>query len=127
MQRSQRTEENPMQSTNPRYTVCALGVAAALLLLGACSRSDDGRAVSTSSAASTDQTAQAKTPPPAGDSTPKPADSDTRAASQGTEQASRSSSSQSTVGTAASGAPPYTLNGAPEGNKAPKDGEPPKK
>ena len=39
---------------------------------------------------------------------------------------SRSPGAQSTVGSAAAGAPPYTLQGAPEGNKAPKDGEPPK-
>lgn len=75
----------------------------------------------------TDQTSQPTVQAPAGDSTPKPADSDTRSASESTDATSRSPSAQSTVGTAAAGAPPYTLNGAPEGNKAPKDGEAPKK
>ena len=73
---------------------------------------------------------QATVPPPPGDSTPKAADSGTRSAVEANEKPS-ASGSQSTVGTAASGAPPYTLNGAPEGNPAPsqgsKAGEPAKK
>ena len=72
-------------------------------------------------------TSQGTIPPPPGDSTPKPADSNTRSAVEANENAG----SQSTVGTAASGAPPYTLNSAPEGNTAPsqgsKPGEPEKK
>ena len=63
-------------------------------------------------------TSQSTVPPPPGDSTPKAADSGTRNAVESNEK----STSQSTVGTAASGAPPYTLNGAPEGNPAPAQG-----
>jgi hypothetical protein len=76
----------------------------------------------------TDRTEQPTVPPPPGDSTPKAIDSGTRVASQANEKPGASgAASQSTVGTAASGAPPYTLQGAPEGNPSPAVGEPPKK
>lgn len=65
--------------------------------------------------------ASATVPPPPGDSTPTPVDSDKRAAAQGNEKTG-ASGPQSTVGTAAAGAPPYTLNSAPEGNQAPSQG-----
>ena len=122
----------PPNSTNGAShaptTIRSLPAAALAVLclaaLGACDKPASVKAVDP---ASTDQTAQSTTPPPSGDSTPKAADNATRSASEGTEQASRSSGSQSTVGTAASGAPPYSLNSAPEGNPAPKNGEPPRK
>ncbi len=73
----------------------------------------------------TDQTSQPTAPPPPGDSTPKAADSQSRVASEANEKPG--TGSQTTVGTAASGAPPYTLQGAPEGNPAPKGGDAPNK
>ncbi len=107
-----------------------LGRTLAALLIGAtffgCSRPDADPLKATANLP-TDETRQATTPPPPGDSTPKPADEQTRTASQATDATSRSPDAQSTVGSAAAGAPPYTLNGAPEGNPAPKGGEPPKK
>ncbi len=106
-----------MRSRNPRWMLPAL----LLALLSACGRHDDPK----TAGIPTDQTSQPTTPPPAGDSTPKAADPQTATAAPATEDASRTS--QSTVGSAASGAPPYTLGSAPEGNKAPKDGDPPKK
>lgn len=63
----------------------------------------------------------ATVPPPSGDSTPVPVDSDKRVAAQGNEKTG-SAGEQTTVGTAAAGAPPYTLNSAPEGNQAPSQG-----
>ena len=75
-------------------------------------------------------TSQATVPPPPGDSTPKAVDSTTRQAEEANE-GKTGTGSQSTVGTAASGLPPYTVGGAPEGNPAPSQGqtanEPPKK
>lgn len=66
-------------------------------------------------------TSQSTVPPPPGDSTPKAADSGTRNAVESNEKPT-APGSQSTVGTAASGSPPYTLNGAPEGNPSPSQG-----
>lgn len=81
-------------------------------------------------AASASTSSQATVPPPPGDSTPKPAESTARAVAEANEKTG-ASGPQSTVGSAAAGAPPYTLNSAPEGNQAPaqgtKAGESPKK
>ncbi len=95
--------------------------------LGGCGNKD-AAPVPANDTATTHVEAQAVVPPPPGDATPKPADETTRAAAEGNEKSGNpGGSAQSTVGTAASGAPPYTLNGAPEANKAPNSGEPPKK
>jgi hypothetical protein len=85
-------------------TVCAL-------VLGGCGQRD-------ATPSEPQATSQATVPPPPGDSTPKAVDSGTRTAVETNEKPA----AQSTVGTAASGAPPYTLNGAPEGNPAPSKG-----
>ena len=95
----------------------------AMTMLAGCNRSQETATASLPTAGTV--------PPPPGDSTPKPVDSDTRKAVEGNNEKTGASSTQSTVGTAASGAPPYTMNGAPEGNAAPqqgaKAGEPAKK
>lgn len=70
-------------------------------------------------------TSQATVPPPPGDSTPIAVDSGTRTAVEANEKPS-APGSQATVGTAASGAPPYTMGSAPEGNRAPSQGSPAK-
>jgi hypothetical protein len=105
---------------------CTIGAA---LLATLCITACDKAVNSQTAGVPTDQTAQSTTPPPPGDSTPKAADSQTRAASEANEKpgATGAGGSQTTVGTAASGAPPYTLQGAPEGNPSPKGGEAPKK
>ena len=96
-------------------TVCAL-------LLAGCGQRD-----ATPRTETPPTTSQTTVAPPPGDSTPKAADAGTRSAVETNEKPG----TQSTVGTAAAGAPPYTLNGAPEGNTAPsqgsKAGEPAKK
>ena len=111
-----------MQSFRTPLIVVTL-VAAAAVLAGCGPRE-------TAPTAEVAPTSQTTVPPPPGDSTPKAADSGTRTAVEANEKPS-APGSQSTVGTAASGAPPYTLNGAPEGNTAPsqgsKAGEPAKK
>ncbi len=109
-------------TTSPWFA-SMIAVGAAIVLAG-CGGSDAPRPTTT---AATDLTSQPVVPPPPGDSTPKAIDSGARVAAEGTDSASRTSGGQSTVGTAASGAPPYTLNSAPEGNKAPMDGAAPKK
>jgi hypothetical protein len=115
-----------MQISITRWSLrAAVATLATAALLGACGKPDPNKAAS---AVPTDQTSQTATPPPPGDSTPKPADSSTRSAAEANEKpAGSAAGQQSTVGTAASGAPPYTLQGAPEGNQAPKGGEAPKK
>jgi hypothetical protein len=115
-----------MQISITRWTLRAVvATLATVALLGACGKPDPNKATA---AVPTDQTSQTATPPPPGDSTPKAADSSTRSASEANEKPGGSGpGQQSTVGTAASGAPPYTLQGAPEGNQAPKGGEAPKK
>ena len=99
---------------------CVTLTALAMLLAGCGQRDATPRA-------DAQPTSQTTVPPPPGDSTPKAADSGTRSAVETNEKPG----AQSTVGTAASGAPPYTLNGAPEGNTTPsqgtKAGEPAKK
>lgn len=118
----------PWTDREPNPTVHAqVIIAFAMLGLAGCGDKDTVR-VPANDTATTHVEAKAVVPPPPGDATPKPADETTRQANEGNEKTGNpGGSDQSTVGTAASGAPPYTLNGAPEGNKAPKDGEPPKK
>ena len=95
-----------------------LGLAPALLgaalSVAGCSRSEAPAPAATASNASSP--AAGIVPPPPGDATPIPADSDRRAAVQSNEKTG-ASGPQSTVSSAAAGAPPYTLNSAPEGNK----------
>ncbi len=91
--------------------LCASGA------LAGCSQKE--AAPPAANAAST--TTQATVPPPPGDSTPKPAESAVRAVAEGNEKTG-ASGPQTTVGSAAAGAPPYTLNSAPEGNQAPSQG-----
>ena len=104
-------------------TVLAVTTLLAMTLLAGCDRSPETRTASLPTAGTV--------PPPPGDSTPKPVDSETRKAVEGGNEKTGGSNTPSTVGTAASGAPPYTLNSAPEGNTAPqqgtKAGEPAKK
>lgn len=116
-----------MTDTIRRWTAGAsLAALCTTGLLAACSQKE--AAPPSANASST--TAQAPVPPPPGDSTPKPAESTVRAVAEGNEKTG-ASGPQTTVGSAAAGAPPYTLNGAPEGNQAPaqgsKAGEPAKK
>ena len=112
-----------MTTTNdPRWLLgITLAIAFASSSLTGCGKRDDA-ASATPSTASSSTTAQATTPAPAGDSTPKAADTETRQAVGANEKTAGGSSQQSNVGTAASGAPPYTLNSAPEGNQAPSQG-----
>lgn len=118
-----------MQKPIRRWALCAsfalLGISA---LVAGCGKSSDA-----TPAAPAASSAQGTVPPPPGDSTPKAADATTRQAVEGNNEKTGNpgGSAQSTVGTAASGAPPYSLNSAPEGNTAPsqgtKAGEPAKK
>jgi hypothetical protein len=107
-----------------------MAVVFGLAALTGCSKPDSNPATKDVKVDTTSQPAEA---PPPGDSTPKAADSSTRSASEGSNEKTGGSGtgSQSTVGTAASGAPPYTVGGAPEGNQASgqgtKSGEPAKK
>ncbi len=103
----------------------SIGLVAAVAMLSACSKQET---VPGNDTATTSIVQQPVVPPPPGDSTPKAADETARQASEANESTgAKGGSSQSTVGTAASGAPPYTVNGAPEGNVAPKAGDVPQK
>jgi len=103
----------------------SIGLVATCAVLAACSKQET---VPGNGTATTNIVQQPVVPPPPGDITPKPADEQTRQAAEANEgTGNRGGSGQSTVGSAASGAPPYTLNGAPEGNTAPKGGDAPKK
>lgn len=107
---------------------CTIGLAMlGLASLAACGRSE-GTPVPGDRNATTNIVSQPVVPAPPGNSAIQPADDTTRQAVEKTDQAGKGGAgSQSTVGTAASGAPPYTLNGAPEANVAPKQGAAPKK
>jgi hypothetical protein len=120
------TQENRMRSTFQTSLLLTTAVVAALLL-GACGKKDAPPQPQTD--ATTNIVPQATVPPPPGDATPKPADTTTRQAVEGSNEKTGNpgDGSQSTVGSAASGSPPYSLNGAPEGNVAPKGGDAPKK
>ena len=108
--------------TNRRWLLgTTLAVALASSFASGCGKRDDASS-SAASSASSSTTPQATTPAPAGDSTPKAADAETRQAVGANEKTGNAGSQQSNVGTAASGAPPYTLNSAPEGNPAPSQG-----
>ncbi len=107
-----------MHTMSCRWVLCtSLTILGAATLLSGCSKPEGTPTASTASTSP----GQATVPPPPGDSTPKAADSSTRQAMENNEHTS-GKAQQSTVGTAASGAPPYTLNGAPEGNTAPSQG-----
>ena len=102
-------------TTTQRWALGTLTLLTASVLLTACGKQDATPVASTTSAT------QATVPPPPGDSTPTPADSNTRAVAQGNEKTG-ASGAQTTVGSAAAGAPPHSLNSAPEGNQAPSQG-----
>lgn len=107
-------------TTITKWALCAGLALAGASALTACSKTDNATSAPSASATSSDR---ATVPPPPGNSTPKAADSTTRAAVESNEKTgSGGAGQQSTVGTAASGAPPYTLNGAPEGNPTPAQG-----
>lgn len=104
-----------MRTTMKRWALAAafVAVAPALALLGACGKeADSGTNPTTSSTPAV--------PAPPGDSAPKPADTMTAPAVSQNEKTDPSA--PSTVGTAASGAPPYSLQSAPEGNPPPSQG-----
>ena len=112
-----------MQMMIKRWTLAGSFVVLAPLLavLGAC-----GKHPATSSSSSTSATTTSSTgtvPAPSGDSTPKPADTMAAPVAQPNEKTG--GTTQSTIGTAASGAPPYSVQGAPEGNPAPSQGTKP--
>ncbi len=115
-----------MRSMNPTTLMVATTLSTVLLLNG-CGKKDSPPQPQVD--ATTNIVPQATVPAPPGDATPKPADTTTRQAVEGNNEKTGNpgDSSQSTVGSAASGAPPYTLNGAPEGNAAPKGGDAPRK
>ena len=104
-------------STITRWmTGASVAVLCASAMLTACSRKETAPPAPVAST-----TSQATVPPPPGDSTPKPAEATARAAAEANEKTG-AAGRQTTVGSAAAGAPPYTLNGAPEGNQAPAQG-----
>lgn len=103
-----------------RKSLIVVTLAAATVALAACGPREAKPTTEVST------TSQATVPPPPGDSTPKAVDSGTRTAVEVNEKAS-APGSQATVGTAASGAPPYTMGSAPEGNQAPAQGSAAKK
>ncbi len=111
-----------MQTMMRRSTPAASFVALAVMLatLGACGKEPR---TSASTSAATTTTSTAIVPAPVGDSTPKAAD--TMAAPAMPQNEKTGSTEPSTVGTAASGAPPYSMQGAPEGNPAPSQGSKP--
>jgi hypothetical protein len=108
-------------------SITVLAALCGALLVGGCQKQDAPVPTPKTASIPTDETRQTVTAPPPGDSTPKAADENTEVKSEATDAAGRSGGAQSTVGTAASGAPPYTLGSAPEGNKAPQGGNAPKK
>ena len=107
-----------MQMTLKRWTLAASVVALIPMLasLGACSKE-----ASTGTSTTTSSTATVAAPP--GDSTPTAAD--TMPAPAMPQNEKTGASTPSTVGTASSGAPPYSLQSAPEGNPAPSQGSKP--
>ena len=104
-----------MQTTMKRWTLAASFVALAPMFasLGAC-----GKEASTGASTTTPDTATVPAPP--GDSVPKAVE--TMPAPAMSQNEKTDASTPSTVGTAASGAPPYSLQSAPEGNPAPSQG-----
>ena len=106
-----------MQTTMKRWTLAAsfAVLIPVLTLIGGC-----GKEKYTSTATTTTAPSAPTVPAPAGDSTPKPAD--TMAAPVMPQNEKTGGKEQSTVGTAASGAPPYSMQSAPEGNPAPSQG-----
>ncbi len=110
-----------MQKTMKGWPLAAslAALAPMLAVFGACSK-DPAASTSTATPASS-STATVAAPP--GDSTPKPADS--MAAPAMPQNEKTTSANPSTVGTASSGAPPYSLQGAPEGNPATSQGSKP--
>ncbi len=90
-----------------------------MAVIGACSK-ESGTSTGTDA---TTTSSTATVPAPAGDSTPKAAD--TMAAPAMPQNEKTGSTTPSTVGTASSGAPPYSMQGAPEGNPAPSQGSKP--
>lgn len=84
-------------------------------MLTACGKQNEPQATTSPSAGTT--------PPPPGDSTPKAIDSNANIAKGANEQTGNAGGSQqSTTGSAASGAPPYSLQAGPEGNPTPNQG-----
>ncbi len=109
-----------MQPLIKRWTLAASFAVLVPMLasIGACGKAP---ATNTSSATTATTTSSTPTvPAPSGDSTPKPAD--TMAAPAMPQNEKTGSTTPSTVGTASSGAPPYSMQGAPEGNPAPSQG-----
>ena len=107
-----------MPMTIKRWTLAAsfVPLATMLALLGAC-----GKEASTGANTATPDTATVPAPP--GDSTPKAVE--TMPAPAVSQNEKTDASAPSTVGTAASGAPPYSLQSAPEGNPPPSQGSKP--
>ena len=109
-----------MQTTMTRWTLAAsfIVLIPALAAIGGC-----GKEQYTSTATTTTATPAPTVPSPSGDSTPKPAD--TMAAPAMPQNEKTGATNPSMVGTASSGAPPYSMQGAPEGNPAPSQGTKP--
>lgn len=113
-----------MHTTMKRWTLAA-GFAVlmpALAAIGGCGKEQYTSSATTTTPAAT-ATPAPTVPAPPGDSTPKPAD--TMAAPAMPQNEKTGTKDQSTTGTASSGAPPYSMQGAPEGNPAPSQGTKP--
>ncbi len=109
-----------------RHTCLLVALLAALGVAG-CQKKDPAVEAAKGMSSATDQTQQAKVAAPTGDVVPKATDSAAPAEGMPGADKTGQGKAPAEVGTAASGAPPYTLNSAPEGNPAPQKGEPPKK
>ena len=110
-----------MRTTMKGWTLAASAAVLfpVLTAIGGCGKEQ----TSSTSTTTTSSTSQPTIPAPPGDSTPKPAD--TMASPTMPQNEKTTSTTPATTGTASSGAPPYSMQGAPEGNPAPSQGTKP--